>query len=116
MLFTHSEVANGTVLLATYFANSRSLHRSAVLGGRNLLHQRFHGHLAGAGAAAGCHQLLQDGKIELRRLLRQAIPGAAMFAVFAAPVVYNVLSNPSYEPDRISIMFRISGSIMVGIF
>jgi hypothetical protein len=94
MLFTHSEVANGTVLLATYFAIRGRFTAALFWAGATFFINAFMGIWLAPVLLLVAISLLQDGKIELRRLLRQAIPGAAMFAVFAAPVVYNVLSNP----------------------
>jgi hypothetical protein len=93
-LFTHSEVANGTTLLAIFFAIRGRFTVALFWMGATFFINAFMGVWLAPILLLIAITLLREGKIEFRTLLRQAIPGTAIFAIFAAPIIYNILSNP----------------------
>ena len=93
-LFTHSEVANGTTLLAIFFAIRGRFTAALFWMGATFFINAFMGVWLAPVLLLIAITLLREGKIEFRTLLRQAITGTAIFAIFAAPIIYNILSNP----------------------
>ncbi len=92
--FSHSEIANGTILLAIFFAARGRFTTALLCAGATFLINAFMGVWVLAPLAFIALASLRAGKIELRSLFVQAVPGAIGFAVLAAPVLYNALSNP----------------------
>lgn len=100
--FSHSEIANGTILLAIFFAARGRFTAALLFAGATFLINAFMGLWALAPLAFIALASLHAGRIELRSLLVQAAPGAIGFAVLASPVLYNALSNPEL---RVPITF-----------
>jgi hypothetical protein len=94
IFFTHSEVANGTTLLAIYFAIRSRFAAALFWTGATFFVNAFMGIWLAAVLLPIAITLLQERKIEIRTLLRQAVPGMASAALFAVPIVYNIFSNP----------------------
>ncbi len=92
--FSHSEIANGTILLAIFFAARGRFTAALLCAGATFLINAFMGVWVLAPLAFIALASLRAGKIELRSLFVQAVPGAIGFVILAAPVLYNALSNP----------------------
>ena len=94
IFFTHSEIANGTTLIAIYFSIRSRFTAALFWTGATFFVNAFMGVWLAPVLLLIAITLLQERKIEIRTLLRQAVPGTAIAALFAAPIAYNILSNP----------------------
>lgn len=94
--FTHSEVANGTILIAIYFALRARMDLALVFLGITFFINVFMAFWLCAPLAAVAVTCLAQGTLDVRRLLRQVLVGGAVFAVCAIPVLYNIVSNPDF--------------------
>jgi hypothetical protein len=93
-LFTHSEIANGTTLLAIYFAIRGRFTSALAWTGATFFINAFMGVWLAPVLLLIAITQLRENRTDFRTLVRQAIPGTAIAAVFAAPIVANILSNP----------------------
>ena len=92
--FTHSEIANGTTLLALYFcARGRFVETFAALGATFFINAFMAAWLALPLSLISLKRL-HDGKTDLRSMIRQCLLGLVPLAIFAAPVCYAIVTNP----------------------
>ena len=114
MLFTHSEVANGTTLLAIYFAARGRFTAALCWTGATFFINAFMGVWLAPVLLLIAITLLRENKITFRTLSRRAVPGTAIAALFAAPIVYNILSNPELRTpvdfDYVAFLREFYGS------
>ena len=103
--FTHSEIANGTILLTFYFAARGRFAEALALNGLTFFINGFMAIWAipPLGLIAGL--LLWRRELTLRSVLRRAGAGLAIGALFALPVLWNFGSNPD-AGGKIGIDFR----------
>ena len=93
--FTHSEIANGTILLTLYFAAKGRFTEALALNGAYVLHQRLHGDLDRA-----CRWrliaalLLWRGELTARSLVIAHRCRVRLGGLFALPVLWNIVGNP----------------------
>jgi hypothetical protein len=113
-LFTHSEVANGTTLLAIYFAIRGRFTAALFWTGATFFINAFMGVWLAPVLLLIAITRLRSNRITIYALLRQAIPGAALAAIFAAPIVINVLANPELHTlidfDYVAFLREFYGS------
>ncbi len=94
--FTHSEIANGTTLLALYFcARGRFVETFAALGATFFINAFMAVWLA-LPLSLMTLKLLHDHRIELRATIRQCLIGMIPFTLFALPVCYSIATNPEF--------------------
>jgi hypothetical protein len=94
--FTHSEIANGTTLLALYFcARGRFVETFAALGATFFINAFMAVWLA-LPLSLMSLKLLYDGKTDLRAMIRQCLFGLIPFTIFALPVCYSIATNPEF--------------------
>ena len=103
--FTHSEIANGTILLTFYFAARGRFTEALALNGLTFFINAFMAiwTIPSLGLIAGL--LLWRRELTLRSLLRRAGAGLAIGALFVLPVLWNFGSNPD-AGGTIGIDFR----------
>jgi hypothetical protein len=94
--FGHSEVANGTILLAIYFAARAEIAIAVVFAGLTFFINAFMGVWVVLPLASVVASLLWRGRIGIRRLSAQLAVGGTLSAVLAAPVLINIFSNPDF--------------------
>ena len=94
--FGHSEVANGTILLAIYFAARAQIVAAVVCAGLTFFINAFMGVWLVLPFAAIVALLIWRRVITIDRLFIQLTLGAIGYAILAAPVAYNILSNPDF--------------------
>lgn len=113
-LFTHSEVANGTTLLAIYFAIRGRFTSALTWTGVTFFINAFMGVWLAPVLLLIAATLLRENRINFHTLLRQAIPGIAFAAVFSAPIVINILANPELHTpidfDYVAFLREFYGS------
>lgn len=103
--FTHSEIANGTILLTFYFAARGRFAEALAMNGLTFFINAFMAIWAipPLGLIAGL--LLWRRELTLGSLLRRAGAGLAFGALFVWPVLWNFHSNPN-AGGTIGIDFR----------
>ena len=96
--FTHSEIANGTMLLAIYFAAKGRFTAATILVGATFFINAFMAVwlVVLLGFVAIC--LLARGDIPLGKACSQVLIGALPAALLAAPVIIGIVSNPEFGP------------------
>jgi hypothetical protein len=94
--FGHSEIAVGTLLFALSFAVRGRVAIATIWAGVTFFVNAFMGVWLIAPLGAIIASLLMRGKIAIRPLLLQMAAGGFVAAAFAAPVVFNILSNPDF--------------------
>jgi hypothetical protein len=94
--FTHSEVANGTILWAIAFAARAQVTRAIAATGVTFFINAFMAVWTALPLAMQTAHHLLKGSLSLRQLGRGAIFGGVLFLVAALPVVANVVSNPDF--------------------
>ena len=94
--FGHSEVANGTILLAVYFAARARIAAAVVCAGLTFFINAFMGVWLVLPLAGVVASLIWRRVIAVDRLLIQLMLGGIGYAILAAPVAYNILSNPDF--------------------
>jgi hypothetical protein len=94
--FTHSEIANGTMLVAIYCAIRARMDLALALLGITFFINVFMGVWLFIPLTALAVAYVASGKLDPRRLLRQTLIGGAAFGVCAIPVLYNYVSNPDF--------------------
>lgn len=92
--FSHSEIANGTILLAIFFAVKARFDAALIFAGATFFINAFMGIWVLAPLMFIAIAILRNEETSRRSLLSQTIVGAIGFAAFAAPILYNALSNP----------------------
>jgi hypothetical protein len=94
--FTHSEVANGTILIALYFAVRARFDLALTFIGVTFFINIFMAVWLFLPFTALAVTYLRTGKLQARQLVTQTVIGAIPFAVCAAPVLINYFSNPDF--------------------
>jgi hypothetical protein len=103
--FTHSEIANGTILLTFYFAARGRFAEALALNGLTFFINAFMATWTIPPLALIAGSLLWRRELTLRSLLRRAGAGLPIGALFALPVLWNFSSNPN-AGGSIGIDFR----------
>jgi hypothetical protein len=103
--FTHSEIANGTILLTFYFAARGRFTEALAMNGLTFFINAFMAiwTVPSLGLMAGL--LLWRRELTRRTFLRQTAAGLAIGVVFVLPVLWNFASNPD-AGGTIGIDFR----------
>ncbi len=94
--FSHSEVANGTILLAIYFAVSARIAMAVVFAGLTFFINPFMGAWLALPLIGIFASLFRRQRIGGRQLLAQLTIGGIGYAILATPVVSNILSNSDF--------------------
>jgi hypothetical protein len=94
--FGHSEIAVGALLFAISFAVRGRIAIATIWAGATFFVNAFMGVWLVAPLGAIVASLLVRGKIAIRSLLFQMTAGGLAAAAFAAPVLYNIFSNPDF--------------------
>lgn len=94
--FGHSEVANGTILLAIYFAARAQIAVAIAFAGLTFFINAFMGVWLVLPLACIVATLLWQGRIGLMRLPMRLAIGGIVSAALAAPVLINILSNADF--------------------
>ena len=94
--FGHSEVANGTILLAIYFAARAQIAVAIVCAGLTFFINAFMGVWLVLPLVGIVASLIWRRGIATDRLLAQLIIGGMGYVILAAPVAYNILSSPDF--------------------
>lgn len=92
--FTHSELANATILLSMWCAARGRFTAAFALNGVTAFLNAFMAAWAAAPLALIAMLLLRRGEIDLPTLIRRMALGMLAFAVLAAPAIHSLLSNP----------------------
>lgn len=96
--FTHSELANGTMLLSLAWAARRRVAAAFAMNGVTFFINAFVAVWTAAPLAVILWVQWRRGMWAARALAAQAAAGLALFAVAAAPVVHTVLADPYGHP------------------
>lgn len=94
--FSHTEIANGAMLLALYCAATGRVGVALAAVGATFFCNAFMGVWTVVPVLAIFGLELRRGELTLRPALRQGVGGAAAALAFAAPVVLNVVQNPEF--------------------
>jgi len=94
--FTHSEVANGTILLAIYCAARARLDLALALLGVTFFINVFMAVWLFLPLTALMAAYVASGRLDTRRLLKQGLLGAVAFVLCTIPVLHNYVSNPDF--------------------
>jgi hypothetical protein len=94
--FGHSEVANGTILLAIYFAARAQIVAAVVCAGLTFFINAFMGVWLVLPLVGIVASLIWRRVIATDRLFIKLMLGGIVYAILAAPVAYNILSNPDF--------------------
>jgi hypothetical protein len=94
--FGHSEVANGTILLAIYFAARAQIVAAVVCAGLTFFINAFMGVWLVLPLVGIVASLIRRRVIATDRLFIQLMLGGIGYAILTAPVAYNILSNPDF--------------------
>ncbi len=94
--FTHTEIANGLSLLAIYYAARGRLTEAFAANGAVFFTSQFMAawNCLPLGIMIAC--LLRQQQISSSQALRRGALGLALFAILAAPVLRNMLTNPDF--------------------
>jgi hypothetical protein len=92
--FTHSEIANGTTLLALYFCARGRLAEAITALGATFFVNAFMAVWLALPLSLMTLGLLRDGKTDLRSMVRHGLIGLIPFSMFALPVCYEIATNP----------------------
>jgi hypothetical protein len=103
--FTHSEMANGTILLTFYFAARGRFTEALALNGITFFINAFMAIWTIPSLVLIAGLLLWRRQLALRSLLRRTGAGLVIAALFALPVLWNFSSNPD-AGGTIGIDFR----------
>ena len=115
-LFTHSEVANGTILLAIYFAIRGRFTGALFWTGATFYINAFMGVWLAPVLLLIAITQLRSNRVTWYTLVRQAIPGVVLAAVCATPVAVNILAKiPNCIPRSISTTSRSCGNFTARI-
>lgn len=96
MTFSHSEVANGTMLLAIFFAARAQIAIACIFAGLTFFLNAFMGVWLVLPLGCIVISLIWRQKISISQMLPQAVIGLIAYALLTAPVAYNILSNPDF--------------------
>lgn len=94
--FTHSELANATILLTIWCAARGRFTAAFALNGVTVFLNAFMGVWTAVPLALIAILLLVRREIGWRTLLRRMALGLAAFLILAAPVIRSILSNPEF--------------------
>jgi hypothetical protein len=94
--FTHSELANATILLAIWGAARGRFTAAMAFEGATCFLNAFMGAWNAVPLILIAALLLARREISWQTMLRRIIIGIAPFALFTAPVIHVILSNPSF--------------------
>ncbi len=103
--FTHSEIANGTILLTFYFAAKGRFTEALALNGLTFFINAFMAVWTVPPLALIAALLLWRGELTTRSLTLRTIAGFALGGLFALPVLWNIVGNPEAGSDT-GIDFR----------
>ena len=93
---THSELANGFLLLSFASAARRRLSAALAFAGAVFFCNAFMGVWALAVVGGMALWMVAGGAISLAEAARRLAPGAAIFAALALPVVLTIVGNPEF--------------------
>jgi hypothetical protein len=94
--FTHSEVANATILLSVWCAARGRFTAAFALNGATAFLNAFMAAWAAAPLGFIAILLLARGEIDGRTLARRMAIGLVPFTMLAAPAIYSIVSNPEF--------------------
>jgi hypothetical protein len=94
--FTHSEMANGTTLIAIYYVLRARPAAAVVWVGITFFINIFMAAWLLVPFAALAAVDLAAGRLQPRPLLRELLRAGAVFCLLAAPVLVNLVSNPEF--------------------
>lgn len=94
--FTHSEIANGLFLLGVFALIRGRLALSLSLTGLTFFVNAFFGVWLGFVLAVVLGLDLARGRLTLRQILVPGTAGLVAAGILAAPVLWNILSNPTF--------------------
>jgi hypothetical protein len=103
--FSQSEVANGTILLAIYFAARGRLTEALALVGVTFFINAFMAVWTLPPLLLIVASLLRRGDLRWRALVARGAVGLALAAVIASPVLWNIVTNPEFGHAS-SVSFR----------
>jgi hypothetical protein len=121
--FTHSEIANGTILLTFYFAARGRFADALALNGLTFFINAFMAIWTLFPLALIAAWLLWRRELSVRSLLQRTAGGLALAGILALPVLWNIAANPEfgahvdfdfrrfltdYYPDH--VLFQIASS------
>jgi hypothetical protein len=92
--FTHSEIANGTTLLALFFCARRRFAAMLVALGATFFINAFMAVWLVLPLGLMTLKSLRDGTTDLRSVVRQSAVGLVPFLILAFPVSYALVTNP----------------------
>ena len=94
--FSQSEMANGTILLAIYFAARGRLAAALALVGVTFFINAFMAVWTLPPLTLIVASLLRRGELRWRELVARGAVGLALAAVIASPVIWNIVANPEF--------------------
>jgi hypothetical protein len=117
--FTHSEIANGTVLLAIYFAAKSRFAAATLMCGVTFFINAFIAFWLVPLLAFVAASLLRERKATLGGIAWQALAGLLPCILLAIPVLGNIASNPEFgkpiDFDFVSYLQQyFAGHVLIG--
>jgi heme exporter protein D len=117
--FTHSEIANGTVLLAIYFAAKNRFAAATAMCGVTFFINAFVAFWLVPLLACVAASLLWERKATLAGIARQTLAGLLPCVLLAIPVLSNIASNPEFgkplDFDFVSYLHQyFAGHVLIG--
>jgi hypothetical protein len=117
--FTHSEIANGTVLLAIYFAAKNRFAAATAMCGVTFFINAFVAFWLVPLLACVAASLLWERKATLAGIARQTLAGLLPCLILAIPVLSNIVSNPEFgkplDFDFVSYLYEyFAGHVLIG--
>lgn len=103
--FTHSEIANGTILLVIYFAARGRFTSALALTGVTFFVNAFMAVWISPSLGLIAAFLLRRGDLTVRLFVARATTGLVLAGVIASPVLWNMLHNPDFGAS-IGVDFR----------